>query len=30
MEVANNTEAFAEGPEVVEVADTMASAVEAE
>lgn len=30
MEVANNTEAFAEGPEVVEAADTMASAVEAE
>ena len=30
MEVANNTEAFAEGPEVVEVADTMASAVETE
>ena len=30
MEVANNTEAFAEGPEVVEVAATMASAVEAE
>ena len=30
MEVANNTEAFAEGPEVVEVADTMAAAVETE
>ena len=28
MEVANNTEAFAEGPEVVEVADTIAAAVE--
>lgn len=30
MEVANNTEAFAEGPEIVEVADTMATAVETE
>lgn len=30
MEVANNTEAFAEGPEIVEVADTMAAAVETE
>lgn len=30
MEVANNTEAFAEGPEVVEVADTIAAAVETE
>lgn len=30
MEVANNTEAFAEGPEVVEVADTMAAATETE
>ena len=30
MEVANNTEAFAEGPEMVEVADTMAAAVETE
>lgn len=30
MEVANNTEAFAEGPEIVEVADTMATAVEKE
>lgn len=27
LEVADNTEAFAEGPEVVDVADTMASAV---
>lgn len=27
MEVANNTEAFAEGPEIVEVADTMAAVV---
>lgn len=27
MEVANNTEAFAEGPEIVEVSDTMAAAV---
>ena len=30
MEVANHTEAFAEGPEIVEVADTMAAAVETE
>jgi hypothetical protein len=27
MEVADNTEAFAEGPEIVDVADTMAAAV---
>lgn len=30
MEVANNTEAFADGPAVVDVADTMAAAVPAE
>lgn len=30
MEVADNTEAFAEGPEVVDVADTMASVTAAE
>ena len=30
MEVADNTEAFAEGPAIVDVADTMAAAVETE
>lgn len=30
MEVADNTEAFAEGPEIVDVADTVASVVETE
>ena len=30
MEIADNTEAFAEGPEIVAVADTMAAAVETE
>ena len=30
MEIADNTEAFAEGPEIVDVADTMAAAVETE